>query len=75
MNEAVDGTINQISSSTVEWLSSFVFSLLVARFQTLSQKGMNEAVDSTINQISSSSFEWWSSFVCSLFVALFREAF
>ena len=32
MNEAVNGTINQISSSSVEWWSSFVCSLHVALF-------------------------------------------
>ena len=32
MNEAVNGTINQISSSSIEWWSSFVCSLHVALF-------------------------------------------
>ena len=33
INEAVDSTINQISSSSFEWWSSFVCSLLVALFR------------------------------------------
>ena len=67
MNEAVDSTIIQISSSCVRWWSSFVCSLrfdlfheVFWRLWRLLRKCMNEAVDSTINQISSSFFGIWS---------------
>ena len=33
INEAVDSTINQISSSSFEWWASFICSLLVALFR------------------------------------------
>ena len=33
MNEALNGTINQISSSSIEWWSPFVCSLHIANFQ------------------------------------------
>ena len=33
MNEAIDGTINQISSSSAEWLSAFECSLHAALFR------------------------------------------
>ena len=63
--------INQISSSSFEWWSSFVcssgfdlFHDLFWTLYTLSEKCMIEAVDGTINQIPSSSIEWWSSSVC-----------
>ena len=65
MNEAVDGTINQISSSSFEWWSSSVCSLRLHLFHSdlsgcvmnFSKTYMNEAFDGTINQISSGSFE------------------
>ena len=82
MSEAVDGTINQISSSSFEWWSSFVCSLLVAlfregflNFRNFVSKCMTEAVDSTNNQISSSCLGWLSSFVCSLILDLIHDGF
>ena len=73
INEAVDSTIIQISSSCAERWSSFVCSLRFDLFhkvfwfwKKMFKKFINEAVDSTIIQISSSCAERWSSFVCSL---------
>ena len=46
MNEAVDSTINQISSSSFEWWSSFVWSLSSARARVFRHRAVSWACGS-----------------------------